>query len=185
MTEHRRGGAASRPRPRPGGGGGGVHRGLLGTAPSAANGGITSRPSDTRRDASSRASKQSRADASSPPAVRADMWCGGREVASKQAQCEERRGTRWWNTLFTPSTCPAGIEPTPSRQTVLQEGTGVCAGAQSLRRPQPLDSRLQTSSPVCHVGLVDAKHSGPPRPGSGPGSSPARADHHDARQGVP
>jgi hypothetical protein len=53
------------------------------------------------------------------------VWCGGREVASKQAQCEERWGTRWWNTLFTPSTCPAGIKPTLSRQTVLQEGMGV------------------------------------------------------------
>ncbi len=113
--------------------------------------------------------------------MRADVWYGDREVASKQAQW----GTCWWNNLFTQSTCPAGIEPTPSRQTVLQEGTGVCAGAQSLRRPQPLDSRLQASSPACHVGLVDAKHTGPRRPGSGPGKSPARADHHDARQGVP
>ncbi len=130
----------------------------------------------------------SRANASFPPAVRADVWCGGREVASKQAQCGERRGTCWWNYLFTPSTCSAGIEPTQPRQTVLQEGTGVCAGAQSLRtvrRPQPLDSRLQASSPACHVVLVDAKHTWPPRPGRGPGKSPARADHHDARQGVP
>jgi hypothetical protein len=50
---------------------------------------------------------------------------------------------------------------------------------------EALDSRLQASSPACHVGLVDANHTGPPRPGSGPGDAQARADHHDARQGVP
>jgi hypothetical protein len=56
---------------------------------------------------------------------------------------------------------------------VLQDGTGVRAGAQSLRRPQPLDSRLRfhllaTRAYDCGNAELLQLESGPGRPRPGP-----------------
>ncbi len=104
--------------------------------------------------------------------MKADVWCEGLKGGGL-ADPGGETGHVLADHFIRAEHVPRGNRAHTVQGTVLQDGTGVCAGTRPLRRPHPLDSRLcfpllAATAYDCGNAELLQLESGPGRPRPGP-----------------